>query len=1051
MGARITTFFQIRPGEARSVLLLVALLLLPAAGNSIGVAAAEALFYARVGVEYLPLAYIALGGVTSLATFGVTGLLGRVSRRRLYLTLPPFLAVLLALGRVLVGMDLAWSYPVLWLSTGLISTLQYMVAWGLAGLVFDTRQAKRLFPLFGAGSILGGALGGLLTRPLVQMFSTENLLLAWALTLLAALGLVSALLRDVDMTQVAPRRRRSRLVDELLTGLRFARRSQLWRWIAWAALLFALLFFMLTFPFSKAAAAEFPDEDALASFLGLFQGLTTGTALLVSLFLTRRVYARIGFTGALLAMPLIYLAAFAVLAAYAAFPALVLFRFLQLVWIYGVTSSAYQGTLNVVPPTHRDQVRAFIDGVPYQAGIVLSGLLLLAGERFFVPRQLFILGVVAAALATFTMEKARRAYGGALVAALRAGRPSVFYGEEQTIGGLSQDPDAITVAVAGVSDPDPRLRRVAAEILGNLRAPEATWAVVNGLADPDPPVRAALLRSLVRANAASALLEVAACLEDPEPEVRLQSVVTLRALAGYPRGLTAQVEPLLHDPDPGVRAAVASTLLMSDTHSEALEMLERMMHSDDVTARVEALEAFADWGDARAFDYAAPALIDPHPRVRRAALGALARIDVQRCFDPLIEALGDEDRLVRQAAADALGALGAPALEPTLGALADPALETGALLALAQLPAHRSADALRSHAQDRVVQALRYQDLGWSIKTAFPKSDRVDLLVDSLAATALRHGVNALRAISLLDDRDAIALAIENLASPNGDQRANALEMLDSIRERELIRPVLGLWEKTANGKPGPHGDDSDDATLLDSLQPVLKEKDAWLRACATLAAGAVLENVCGGDSSTSAPAAGSVPGPIQSEAAQMLRTALTRLAEGDPDPIVRETAAVSLDGGVAVETIPTLSLMERILFLRRVPLFADLPPAELKQVAGITGELLFADGEAIAQEGELGDEMYIIISGEVRVVADASEGVERELARRQSGDYVGEMAIISHEPRMASLVADGDVRLLYIDQGRFEGILRERPETSLAVMRQLCVRLRERQVSAPT
>jgi hypothetical protein len=45
-------------------------------------------------------------------------------------------------------------------------------------------------------------------------------------------------------------------------------------------------------------------------------------------------------------------------------------------------------------------------------------------------------------------------------------------------------------------------------------------------------------------------------------------------------------------------------------------------------------------------------------------------------------------------------------------------------------------------------------------------------------------------------------------------------------------------------------------------------------------------------------------------------------------------------------------------------------------------------------------------------------------------------------------LVAAGDVRLLYIDQRRFEGILRECPETSLAVMRELCTRIREREAA---
>jgi CRP-like cAMP-binding protein len=141
------------------------------------------------------------------------------------------------------------------------------------------------------------------------------------------------------------------------------------------------------------------------------------------------------------------------------------------------------------------------------------------------------------------------------------------------------------------------------------------------------------------------------------------------------------------------------------------------------------------------------------------------------------------------------------------------------------------------------------------------------------------------------------------------------------------------------------------------------------------------------------------------------------------------------------METMQTLTIMERILFLRKVPLFADLAPVDLKQVAAIATERYFPDGEVIARQGELGDEMYIIVSGEVRVLVES----ETEIAQRVPGEYVGEMAIISRAPRMATLIASGEVRSLCIAQKQFEGILRERPETCLAVMRVLCDRLRER------
>jgi len=124
--------------------------------------------------------------------------------------------------------------------------------------------------------------------------------------------------------------------------------------------------------------------------------------------------------------------------------------------------------------------------------------------------------------------------------------------------------------------------------------------------------------------------------------------------------------------------------------------------------------------------------------------------------------------------------------------------------------------------------------------------------------------------------------------------------------------------------------------------------------------------------------------------------------------------------------------------------LFADLPPQDLRPIAEVATEHSFDDGDAIAGQGETGDQMHVIVSGHVLVVVDES-GATRTLAVRTEGDVIGEMAVITSRPRMAGLVARGPVRLLSIARRPFEAILRERPEISLAVMRVLCERLADR------
>ena len=164
-----------------------------------------------------------------------------------------------------------------------------------------------------------------------------------------------------------------------------------------------------------------------------------------------------------------------------------------------------------------------------------------------------------------------------------------------------------------------------------------------------------------------------------------------------------------------------------------------------------------------------------------------------------------------------------------------------------------------------------------------------------------------------------------------------------------------------------------------------------------------------------------------------------------DNDPWIRDCALFAAHslGELKMENIATLSLMERILFFKRVPLFADLSPRDIKQVAMMAEEVSFSPGDLIVRQGEVGDVMFIIASGEVSIISNSNQK-EVELARRKSGEYVGEMALISKEPRSATVTAVGEVRTLAINQKSFESLLRDRPDVSLAVIQVLCERLKE-------
>ena len=100
-----------------------------------------------------------------------------------------------------------------------------------------------------------------------------------------------------------------------------------------------------------------------------------------------------------------------------------------------------------------------------------------------------------------------------------------------------------------------------------------------------------------------------------------------------------------------------------------------------------------------------------------------------------------------------------------------------------------------------------------------------------------------------------------------------------------------------------------------------------------------------------------------------------------------------------------------------------------------------FKAGAVLFEEGQPGDFMYVVQSGEVEIRRQVGE-TERVLAVLTPGDFLGEMAILNSRPRSASAVVRTNARLLVIEGKTFEAMLRARPEIALRIIKALALRL---------
>jgi len=140
---------------------------------------------------------------------------------------------------------------------------------------------------------------------------------------------------------------------------------------------------------------------------------------------------------------------------------------------------------------------------------------------------------------------------------------------------------------------------------------------------------------------------------------------------------------------------------------------------------------------------------------------------------------------------------------------------------------------------------------------------------------------------------------------------------------------------------------------------------------------------------------------------------------------------------------LPTLSTKERVYHLRKVDIFMHTAPELLQEVAPLLKEVRYKAGENVIEEGEMGDCMYIIVEGEVNVHRG-----EHIFATLGAGRIVGELALLTSNPRSASVTAKTECVFLRYDQVDFYDTMGERIEFTRSMIGILTERLTQQNSS---
>lgn len=137
------------------------------------------------------------------------------------------------------------------------------------------------------------------------------------------------------------------------------------------------------------------------------------------------------------------------------------------------------------------------------------------------------------------------------------------------------------------------------------------------------------------------------------------------------------------------------------------------------------------------------------------------------------------------------------------------------------------------------------------------------------------------------------------------------------------------------------------------------------------------------------------------------------------------------------------MTALDKVSFLKKVPLFKKLNNKQLKTIAGRLVERKFKAGDMIVKQGTGGEGFFMISEGSAEAVFENSDGEKILVNSFEATDFFGELALLSEGTRTASIIAKEDVTTQVLTRWDFRAVLIDDAEMSVTILEELATRFR--------
>ena len=995
---------ELRKGESATALMMFAYSFLAMSGYNVIKPLTRSKFIADLGANNLPYVLLAAGFLIGIFMTGYTWTMARLPRRWGLPITQVGMTALVASFWFLFRTNASWVSVAFYVTALLLGVLLISQFWTLANIVYDPRQAKRLFGFIGGGAPLGGIAGSALAG-YAQKIGSINLLIPSALCMLVSAALVTVIIRrervDPGAAASAAGKKEPRVrATEAFQLLRRSKHLQIIALvISFAAVGAAIIEQQLNM--AAAAAKGSTATDSITAFLAQVQLWTSTIGFIIQVWLTSKIHRYLGIGFALMILPFSLGTTAVVMLLNSALWAPSLARVLDQSLRYTVDKTTREILFLPLPGDIKLKAKSFVDVTVDRGAKALGALLLIVLVKpwglHLTWQQLSYASLIVTFAWIFMALRARRGY-------LQAFRTSIERRdvEPQEVRLSGADLSTIEALVQELSQPDAARVVYAIDVLESLDKRHLVTPLL--LYHESPRVRARALAALgqVRPDIARQWgPQIRRLLGDPDASVRAGAVSALCAIQN--QDTSTIVRPMLDDPDPRIRVTAAVALASSDRMEDRVRagtVFSELTADTSEGARAARRDAAVALRQIRHDELRLmlmPLLYDPAPDVAEQALMSVREIGhADALFVPTLITLL-RNRQLKGAARDVLISYGEAVVDTLAYVLADRDediwIRRHIPSTLAGIPTQKSVDALVGVLEDP-DGFLRYKAVA-ALQTLRRGHDDLifqDKRIETLALAESRRYFTYLSLDDNLFERGALA---------RGTMLAQVLaeKMQRAINRIYLLLGLLYPWRDIAAVRwTLEHGDPRSRASASEYLDNVLtgqvrkrimpaledlprdekvRRGNVLLRTRRRDTEESLLQLINDEDEVAAASAIDLIAAEKRWTLAEDIEHVLAHrdvrdwfVFEAASWALAERRLSAERRRELWREPLPAAALAVR---LRELPLFASVSVDELFRIAGAGKQIRHDPGSVLVQEGMVPETVHFLLDGRVALTRQSA------------------------------------------------------------------------------